>query len=129
MIYLTGMPDLQRKLNRLDEKIQKSIVKDALKETNLEIVLPAVEAKVPVLTGALKEGLKVKALNGRGKIGSAVFDEGYKGDQFYGSFQELGSALDIKKPSHTCAQLLMRTKPRYCRVSKRRLPRASTGGR
>lgn len=98
MIYLTGMDELQRKLNRLDEKIQKSIVKDALRETNLEIVLPAVEAKVPVLTGALKEGLKVKALNGRGKIGSAVFDEGYKGDQFYGSFQELGSKHQAAKP-------------------------------
>jgi HK97 gp10 family phage protein len=98
MINIKGLPDLQRKLNNLDQKVQKTIVKDALRQTNIEIVLPAVEALVPVDTGALKAGLKVKAKNGRGTIGSAVFDEGYKGDQFYGSFQELGTKHQKAKP-------------------------------
>lgn len=98
MINIKGLGDLQRKLDRLNEKTQKTIVKDALRETNEEIVLPAVEARVPVDSGALKEGLKVKAKNSRGKIGSAVFDEGYKGDQFYGSFQELGTRHQPARP-------------------------------
>jgi HK97 gp10 family phage protein len=98
MINIKGIPQLQSKLNRLNEKVQKQIVKDALKSANNDIVLPAAIFNAPVETGALVAGLKVVAKNGRGKIGSAISSADYKGDEYYGAFSEFGTEHEKAKP-------------------------------
>jgi HK97 gp10 family phage protein len=77
--------------DRLDQAVQKTIVKTALQETNEEIVLPDILRRAPIDTGQLKDLLKVTAKSGRGKLGSAIMDNPYKGDEFYASFNELGT--------------------------------------
>ena len=55
-----GDARLQRKLHSLGNKIEKKIVRRALR-TAAKVVLQAAKARVPVDTGALKKGLKVRA--------------------------------------------------------------------
>lgn len=98
MINISGLPELQRKLDSLVEKTQKTIVKSALRETVAEILLPAARRNAPVLTGALREGLAVIARTSRGTIGAAIQSAEYTGDQYYGSFSEFGTRHEPAKP-------------------------------
>lgn len=70
-IELLGEPELQRKLDALDRKVQRKVVRKAIRE-GAKPVLAAAKAKVPVDTGALKAGLKLRALK-RSRTGFGVY--------------------------------------------------------
>jgi HK97 gp10 family phage protein len=92
MIDIRGIPELQSKLNKLDDKVQKTIVKDALKKANQDIVMPEVIFNMPSETGAMVAGVKIVTGGGksviRSKVVSTVLNE--KGEGYTG-FDELGT--------------------------------------
>jgi len=98
-ITLIGEKELQRKFKGLPGKLQRKIVRAAMKKA-IEPVLQDAQSKAPVLTGKLKASLKVMSSNKYGKITtSVVTGEGFfKGDQFYGAFVELGTKHQPAKP-------------------------------
>lgn len=65
-IDISGLGDarLQARLKQLDAKVQRKVVRQALR-AGAKVVLAATKALVPVDTGALKSGLKLRALKSR----------------------------------------------------------------
>lgn len=66
-------------------------------------MLAAVLSHVPVDTGELRESLKLRAIRrtrtGVGiRIGTSQHESAFKGDQFYGAFEELGTAKQPGQP-------------------------------
>lgn len=71
-ITMVGDKALQRKLNRMVDKVQKKIVTKGLRAGGRP-VLVAAQAKVPVDEGKLKESLKLRARRARrGEFGMQV---------------------------------------------------------
>lgn len=71
-IQVSGGAELQAKLRKLDLALQKKIVRKALRKA-WRPVLAATIAKVPVDTGALRAGIKLRALKARkGNFGVQV---------------------------------------------------------
>jgi HK97 gp10 family phage protein len=71
-VVLTGDKDLDRLLGALPAKMQKKFVRSALRKAG-KIVLSKARDAVPVETGALKKGLKLRALKRQKyRIGVAV---------------------------------------------------------
>ncbi|MGE0857796.1 MAG: HK97-gp10 family putative phage morphogenesis protein [Gammaproteobacteria bacterium] len=67
-----GDKRLQKKLDKLDKRVQKAIVRRGLRKAAKD-VLESARAIVPVDTGALRDGLAVKALKPkRGSFGVQV---------------------------------------------------------
>ena len=96
----TGDAELQKLLNALPEKVQKKIMRQALREA-AKVVAAEARARAPVGTGTLRDSIKVRAAKGkRGTIGAEVVTgEGYfQGKTFYGAFIELGTRKMGAKP-------------------------------
>lgn len=72
-ISILGVPELQKKLAALPWALQRKIMRKALRLAG-KPVLATAKAMVPVDTGALKKGLKLRAIkrNSRGIIGVRV---------------------------------------------------------
>ncbi len=68
-IKLLGDVELQRRLYALPEKLQKKAVRPALKAA-AKVVLATAKANCPILTGAMKRSLKVRALKSSRRIGA-----------------------------------------------------------
>ena len=80
-------------LKELPGKEGKKIVRKATRLAAREIILPQARNNAPVRSGALKRAIKVKAITrSRSAVGVRVTigENDFQGDQFYGSFQELG---------------------------------------
>jgi len=97
-----GFPELERKLKELAPKVQKKVVRSAMRRVAKDIVLPAARSGAPVRSGVLKASLAVKAMKARKR---AVFGvqvqtrEGwFKGEAYYGAFVELGTRTMKAKP-------------------------------
>lgn len=63
-ISFLGDKELSRKLARLELKVQRKIVKDAMRAA-AEPVLQAAKALAPVLTGKMRDSLRIRVLAGR----------------------------------------------------------------
>lgn len=61
-VSVLGMPELQRKLNRVEQTMRKKIVRQALREGGRPILAETI-ATCPVRTGALKASLKLRVAN------------------------------------------------------------------
>jgi len=71
-IILTGDKELQRLLESLPTKVANKLARTALRKAG-KMVLESARAKVPEDSGALKKGLKVKALKrSRNRMGVVV---------------------------------------------------------
>ena len=89
---LVGDKELSRALHALPITVAKSVLRPALRAGAKES-LGAIKRRAPRDTGALARSLKVRAAQrSRTHFGAGVrIGEGYfKGDTFYGAFQELG---------------------------------------
>ena len=60
-IQVTGMPELQRILSELPDKIQMKFVKHGMKAAG-KILLDGVKRRVPVRSAALKESIVLRAM-------------------------------------------------------------------
>jgi HK97 gp10 family phage protein len=97
---ISGDKELQRALNALPGKVQKKIMRGALREA-AKVVAAEARARVPVETGTLRDSIKVRALKGkRGSVGASVESgEGqFKDESFYGAFIEFGTRNAPAKP-------------------------------
>lgn len=70
-ITALGLEALQKKFEELPTTVERKILLDAMKKAGTEVVLPAVVAATPVLTGLLKEQMA------RQKIKSYVRKRGF----------------------------------------------------
>lgn len=72
-ISVLGLPELERKMKRLEPKVQKNVVRQALrksaKRTQTRVVANLSGLKVNVLTGALREAFASAPIRGRTRRG------------------------------------------------------------
>ena len=114
IISLDGGQELLKLLERLDEKVQKQVVKIATRE-GAEVVRDAAKQLCPVRTGSLQRAIKIRAKRKRGSRGrlsrgdighSVVIGEGtfitrkklVTGKVFYGGFVEFGTKHNPAHP-------------------------------
>jgi len=91
---------LNKKLKQLESKIEKKIIRQALR-AGAKVIAKEAKQLAPVDTGELKSKIKVWALKrSRKKIGVLVGTSAkeYTGDQFYAAFVEYGTKDQPAKP-------------------------------
>jgi len=96
---ITGAKELERKLLGMEPKLGRKVVRQALRKAAKPILARA-KALVPVVSGALKKSLKIRALKRkkhRYGVMVATSEGWFKGDEFYGAFVEFGTS---KMPPH-----------------------------
>ena len=89
---VTGAKELAARLSLLPAKLQKSILRPALRK-GASLILGPARANAPEKTGAMKRAIKVKSRKSRKgtvAIGVVLGAGFFKGDEFYGAFQEFG---------------------------------------
>lgn len=92
--------EVTRALKELEPKVQKKIVKKAMRK-GMKIVQQSAKDHAPVETGTTKDAIKVRAAKlGRKSIGIDVrVGEGeYKGETYYAAFLEYGTSKMEPKP-------------------------------
>ncbi len=93
-VTITGWEDLKARLKALPLKVQRKVVRPAMRDAG-KIVLAAAKQDVPRRTGRLQQSLKVRAQNRtrKGTIGVNVTAGGafFRGPTFYGGFVEYGT--------------------------------------
>jgi len=96
-----GVAKFDRKLKALETRLQRKVVRQALR-AGARVIAAEAKANAPVgKTGALKDSIRVWALKrSRRRIGVKVGSSihAYKGDQFYGAFLEFGTSKMDPKP-------------------------------
>lgn len=91
---LASIPELKKALLDLDKKVGKKVIQSAVKR-GLTPMKQAAIAKVPVDTGLLKRSIKVRTIaKSRTHFGQSVSisDTSFRGEAFYGYFQEYGTS-------------------------------------
>lgn len=92
-VIITGVEEIDRKLSRFEQSVQKKAIRKATREAS-KVILEEAKTLVPVDTGALRKSLRVRSLKrSRVKQGHQVqTGEGFfKGETFYGGFVEYGT--------------------------------------
>jgi len=93
-IRLRGAKQLLEALKTLDDKLAKKVYREAMRAA-AKPILETAKANAPVVTGALRKSLKIRAIKRtrKGRVGVVIStDKGFfKGETFYGSFIEFGT--------------------------------------
>lgn len=96
-----GVAKFDRPLKQLETRLQRKVIRQALR-AGARVILPEAKANAPVgETGNLKDSIRVWALKrSRRRIGVKVGSSthAYKGDQFYGAFIEFGTSKMEPRP-------------------------------
>lgn len=90
-IQVQGGPALRRKLEALGRDV-KPVMRKAMRAGG-KVILPAVKANAPEISGRLKRGIRLRAAKrSRRYVGITVTSSKgfFKGDDFYTAFQEFG---------------------------------------
>lgn len=87
-ILVQNLPALQRDFSQLTGRMQRGVLRDALRSAARPVVASA-KSKVRVRTGALKRGISQRVSV---KPGTAEAIIGFRRDEFYGRFVELGTS-------------------------------------
>jgi HK97 gp10 family phage protein len=99
-VKVEGAKELERQLRELPGKVEQKILRQAVTAA-AKPILDDARAQAPVKSGALRASLKVRAGKRRkGSVNRQVVtkDGFFKGEQFYGAFQELGTKfIDAKE--------------------------------
>ena len=97
---IEGVRKLERKLLKLEPKIGKKVVRQAVRKA-AKPILAAAKSNVPVESGELKRNLKIKALKRKKHRFGVMIGTGLKwftGDQFYAAFVEFGTGTRPARP-------------------------------
>lgn len=93
-IIVTGDKELDRAIAQFEINVQKKAIRKATREST-KIIKDDAKQLAPIDTGALTAAIKVRAIRRtrQNKIGHRVTvnENLFKGDEFYGGFQELGT--------------------------------------
>lgn len=87
-VRVDGLAALEKALNELPEKIERNIVRSALR-AGLKGIRAEAQARVPVRSGELRNSIRVTARNIKGKPVAAVVAGNKKA--WYGHFIEFGT--------------------------------------
>jgi HK97 gp10 family phage protein len=90
-----GVPQVLREFANLSAKMQRAVLRDALR-SGARVVVASAKTKVPVRTGALKRGITHRVTVPQNGLGEATI--GYDSKQFYGRFVELGTSRQAARP-------------------------------
>lgn len=99
-IEMLGMPELQKKLSTLLPRVQKKVVRSALREA-IQPVAAQAQRTAPVQSGLLQLAIKVmsRKFKDRNKFGIQVSTGGLSGAEiFYAAFNELGTRHQPARP-------------------------------
>ena len=97
-ISILGDKALDAKLGKLENAMQKKIVRSALRAA-AKPVLAAMKAYVPVVTGDLRDSLKIQSIKrSRKYIGVNITSRPKPGKRFYAAFVELGGPKRAANP-------------------------------
>lgn len=92
-ITIIGVPALDRAMKKLTPVVQKKVVRFAIRRA-MKPVLAAAKANAPHEEGLLRSALKIRAAK-RSRKAISIFvriGEGdFRGETFYGAFQEYGT--------------------------------------
>lgn len=92
-ITVQNLPALQRDFSNLTEKMQRGVLRDALR-SSARVVAASAKSKVPRKTGALQKSITHRvSVKARGSAEATV---GFT--KFYGRFVELGTSKMAAKP-------------------------------
>lgn len=94
-IKIENLTALQRDFSNLTSKMQRAVLRDALRSAARPVVASA-KSKVPTRTGALKRGIAQRvSVKASGKAEAII---GFDRKQFYGRFVELGTSKMAARP-------------------------------
>lgn len=93
-VTVHNLQALQRDFSQLTAKMQRGVLRDALRSAARPVVASA-KSKVPVRTGALKKGIAQRVSV---KTSSAEAIIGFRAKDFYGRFIELGTSKMTARP-------------------------------
>lgn len=108
-IIITGVPEIDRKLRTLEPRLQKKVVRQAMR-AGMKLVESAARALAPRDSGQLAAGIKTRAARARRgtiTIEVRVGEGDFKGETFYGGFQEYGTK---HQPAHAFMKPAFETK-------------------
>ena len=92
-IDLKGAKELARKLDNLPKRVEKKVLRQALR-SGMRPIHMAAQAYAPIDTGKLKRSIKLRAIkrNRKGFVGVKITTGSgfFRGEEFYGAFQEFG---------------------------------------
>ncbi len=102
VMKITGLKELENKLKELGPKVQKKVVRKAIREGN-KVMLQAARGEAPKgETGALAKSLKIKTRFHKksGTLTGIVqtSDKTLTGETYYGGFVELGTKFQEPNP-------------------------------
>lgn len=100
-IQIRGGEELAAALESLGPAMEKKILRSAMREAAKPMLADA-KRRAPVLTGAMRKSLKIKAMKRRsnGQVGVVIATEKgfFKGETFYGAFHEFGTKKMPARP-------------------------------
>lgn len=130
----TGDKEIDAKLKEFATRAQRRIVRKAA-EAGLQPVLAAAKQLIPVATGKLRNNLSIGQIKrSRKRIGFRLSlsggEQDFKGETFYGAFQEYGWRVGKRSASQLRAQSLIskRKKSRGRRAADIRRGRKKVAG-
>lgn len=85
-VYVKGLDQLQKFLDQLPAKVERNVMRGALRAGARDAILPAAKAGVHNVSGDLQKSLRVSVRAKRGTVTAAV-----KTDLFYAKFVEYGT--------------------------------------
>ncbi len=91
---ITGIKEIDRALKALEPKVAKKVIRQSIRAA-LKPIRDEIKGEVPLKTGLLRSAIKVRAAKrSRVSIGVVVIigRGDFKGDTFYGAFQEYGTS-------------------------------------
>lgn len=96
-VKLKGFAELEKALNELPEKIERNIVRSALRQA-AKVIEAEAKRQVPVRSGKLHDSIRVsvKLKNGR-PLATITAGGSKKGQPFYAHFVEFGAAAHVIK--------------------------------
>lgn len=100
-IFVEGAREIDAILSQVEPRIAKKLYSGALKRAAQNIILPEAKDRVPVDSGDLEDSLVARAMKrSRTRFGWEVRTrEGFfKGEQYYGGFQEFGTKTMRAQP-------------------------------
>lgn len=93
LLNVRGHRQVIARLGKLEKKIARKILSQSARMA-MRPILAAAKSNAPRDSGALARSIRMRAMkrNRRGRIGVRVMtsQEWFKGDQYYGAFQEFG---------------------------------------
>lgn len=107
---LTGDAELDRKFRSLPLRVEKKVLREGLRE-GAKVVQEAAKRAAPRLTGLMKSAIRVRAAkrSRRNKnlvtIRVVLGQDFFKGETFYGAFQEFGWKAGPRKKGSARPQI------------------------